>query len=327
MSSEVPRPRVLLVGYGPTTRTALEGLLDTFDVVTLVRGGDDDVTTAAAAAGVPVAQPQSPSELAQLVEQLSPDCTVVSSYDRILPASLLDRCPFVNVHYAPLPEYRGRANVNWAIINRETHAAVTVHTMAPGLDAGGILAQERVPIAPRETIGSLYQRLNDIQRRILPPAVRCRLSGDEGETQDESRATYGCTRVPADGEIDWRVGSDEIDALIRAVAAPYPGAFTFLGLRKVWVLDAEPAPHSRRYVGRIPGRLIATSATDGWTDVLTGDGVLRIHRVRCDGEELPAASVLRGSRQTLGIRTSDLLERIADLERQLVERRSPSSVS
>jgi methionyl-tRNA formyltransferase len=267
MSSEVPRPRVLLVGYGPTTRTALEGLLDTFDVVTLVRGGDDDVTTAAAAAGVPVAQPQSPSELAQLVEQLSPDCTVVSSYDRILPASLLDRCPFVNVHYAPLPEYRGRANVNWAIINRETHAAVTVHTMAPGLDAGGILAQERVPIAPRETIGSLYQRLNDIQRRILPPAVRCRLSGDEGETQDESRATYGCTRVPADGEIDWRVGSDEIDALIRAVAAPYPGGVHVPGPAQgvgarcgtcpplTQVRRSDPGPPDR-YVGhrRLDGR-------------------------------------------------------------------------
>ena len=67
----------------------------------------------------------------------------MSSYDRILPPRLLTRCPFVNVHYAPLPECRGRATVNWAIINRRPHTAITVHVLVAELDAGPILFQRR----------------------------------------------------------------------------------------------------------------------------------------------------------------------------------------
>ena len=98
--------------------------------------------------GVPVEILRSPAEIAELVAALKPDCVVVSSYNRILSGPVLDLCPFVNVHYSPLPGYRGRANVNWAIINHESHAAVTVHCIVPGLDAGGVLAQELVPIGP-----------------------------------------------------------------------------------------------------------------------------------------------------------------------------------
>lgn len=324
MSSEPVLPRVLLVGLGPTTQSALDGLLGRFDVVTLVRDGEDDVTAAAAEAGIPVVSVAGTPELADLVARLRPDCVVVSSYHRILPGSVLDMCPFLNVHYAPLPRYRGRANVNWAILNGETEAAVSVHTMVAGLDAGGVLAQESVRIGPRDTIGDLYRRLNDVQRRILPDAVRRRLDGELGAPQDEADATYGCTRVPDDGEIDWNASTDEVDRLVRALAEPYPGAFTYLRLRRLWVLEAEPSPDRRTFVGRVPGRLVGSSAAEGWADVLTGDGVLRIRRIRYDGEDVPVATVLRGSRQTLGLRASDLVDRIAELEDEL-RRRSTSS--
>jgi methionyl-tRNA formyltransferase len=326
MSSEATLPRVLLVGLGPTTRSALDGLLGSFDVVALVRDGEDEVTAAATAAGVQVVSVERTADLANLVVRLQPDCVVVSSYHRILPASLLDGCPFINVHYAPLPRYRGRANVNWAILNGEKAAAVTVHTMVSGLDAGGVLARELVPIGLRDTVGDLYRRLNDVQRRILPDAVQRRLDGDLGMQQDDAEATYGCTRVPDDGQIDWSASTDEIDRLVRAVAAPYPGAFTYLRMNRLWVLEAEPSPDSRTFVGRVPGRLVASSAAEGWADVLTGDGILRIHRIRYDGDEVAAATILRGSKQTLGLRTSDLLERINELE-QIVgqDRDSPNA--
>jgi methionyl-tRNA formyltransferase len=324
MSSEPAPPRVLLVGLGPTTQSALDGLLGRFEVVALVRDGEDDVTAAAAAAGVPVVSVTGTPELADLVTRLGPDCVVVSSYHRILPGSVLDMCPFLNVHYAPLPRYRGRANVNWAILNGEAEAAVTVHTMVAGLDAGGVLAQQSVPIGARDTVGDLYRRLNDVQRRILPEAVRRRLDGELGAPQDESEATYGCTRVPDDGEIDWSASTDTVDRLIRALAEPYPGAFTYLRLRRLWVLEAEPSPDQRTFVGRVPGRLVGSSATQGWADILTGDGVMRVRRIRYDGETVPAATVLRGSRQTLGLRSSDLVDRIAELEDDVRGRSTPS---
>jgi methionyl-tRNA formyltransferase len=319
MSSSPPRPRVLLIGFGPTTRSALDSLLGSFDVLALVRDGDDGVTAHARDAGVRVQVLTSPAEIRELVAALGPDCVVVSSYNRILSGPVLDLCPFVNVHYSPLPGYRGRANVNWAIINHESHAAVTVHTIVPGLDAGGVLAQELVPIESRDTIGTLYERLNGIQGQLLPRAVNRRLQGDLGDPQDESGATYGCTRLPDDGEIDWSASTRDIDALVRAVGSPYPEAFTYLGLDRLSVIAAEPSPDGKVFIGRVPGRVVGWSTGEGWTDVLTGDGVLRITRVRVGDDELPAAQVLKSSHLTLGLRTIDLLRKIESLTARIEE--------
>jgi methionyl-tRNA formyltransferase len=324
MSSSSRRQRVLLIGFGPTTQAALDGLLGTFQVVALVRDVDDDVSAYARNSGVPVEALTSPAEVSDLVTRLRPDCVVVSSYNRILSGPVLDVCPFLNVHYSPLPAYRGRANVNWAIINHESHAAVTVHSLVPGLDAGGVLAQELVPIGPRDTIGPLYERLNAVQREILPGAVNRRLGGDLGAAQIESDATYGCTRLPDDGEIDWSLSTRDIDALIRALGAPYPEAFTFVGLDRVAIIEAEPSPDARSFVGRVPGRVVGRSTTEGWADVLTGDGVLRVRRVCLSEVEHPAAHLLNSSRLTLGLRSTALLEKIESLSARIAELTSPS---
>lgn len=313
MSSSPQNPRILLIGFGPTTRSALDTLLSRWEVAALLRDEDDDVAAHARRSGVPVERLDTSSGVAALVARHDPDCVVVSSYNRILPADVLDRCPFVNVHYSPLPRYRGRANVNWAIINHESHAAVTVHSIVPGLDAGGVLAQVCVPIEPRDTVGSLYDRLNGVQGDILPGAVARRLGGDLGDAQDEAQATYGCTRLPGDGEVDWTAATADVDALIRALGTPYPDAFTFLGLERVAILEAEPSTGNRVFVGRVPGRVVGWSRSEGWSDVLTGDGVLRVKQVRVAGETRTAASVLNSSRTTLGLRSSDLLAEIAEL--------------
>jgi methionyl-tRNA formyltransferase len=317
--------RVLLIGFGPTTRAALDSLLGSHHVIALVRDAEDAVTAHARAAGVPVEILTSRAEISELVATLGPDCVVVSSYNRILSGTVLDRCPFINVHYSPLPRYRGRANVNWAIINHEAHAAVTVHSIVPGLDAGGVLAQESVAIGPRDTIGTLYEQLNALQARLLPRAIDRRLSGDLGDPQDESDATYCCARLPDDGEINWSAPTRDIDALIRAVGSPYPEAFTFLGVDRLSVVEAVPSPDGRMFVGRVPGRVVAWSTTEGWSDVLTGDGLLRLTRVRLDGDERPAASVLKSSYVTLGLRSSDLLEKIESLTARIAELTEPGT--
>lgn len=313
------RPRVVLVGLGPTTATALGALAERFDVVGLVRPGADDTTALAGKLGVPVTADTRVADLEALVERLGPDAVVVSSYDRILPDRLLARCPFVNVHYSPLPRGRGRANVNWAILNGDSHTAMTVHSMAPGLDAGGILFQAPIRIGPRDTVTDLYDRLNACQRAVLADAVARRLGGDEGDPQDHTEATYGCTRLPEDGEIAWSATTDTIDRLVRALTPPYPGAFThcpgILGLEPLRVLRAEPAPDAPVYTGRVPGRvvLVGRSGT-GWADVLTGDGVLRVHEVAVgDGPAVPASTVIKSVKATLGLRPADLVRLVAEL--------------
>jgi len=316
MSSE--RTKVLLIGFGPTTASALDSLIERFDVVGLVRDGEDAVCQRAQGLRITVYADGSLKALDALVSELQPACVVVSSFDRILPAALIARSRFVNVHYAPLPQYRGRANVNWALINGEQQAGISIHTIVPGLDAGNILYQQTIPIHDRDTVGDLYDRLNAIQRQELGRTVQRFLDGDAGAPQDEREATYGCTRLPEDGEIDWAAPTAAIDRLVRALTPPYPGAFTYLDRRSLRVWRAEPVRDAPRYVGRIPGRVVGCSKRYGFADVLTGDGVLRLHEVQLAGaDRVCAAEVITSTRTTLGLRPSDLLRRIDELEARL----------
>ena len=130
---------VLLVGMGITTPAALESLAATCRVIGLVRNGDpadtlgDATMRMARDLGVPVFTDTSIRGVRDVVERLRPECVVISSHDRVLPADLLAGCPFINVHYAPLPRFRGRANVNWAVINQDPFTAITIHKVEPGL--------------------------------------------------------------------------------------------------------------------------------------------------------------------------------------------------
>lgn len=320
--------RVLLLGMGPTALSALESLAGKFQLIGLIRDarlpsegteeGTDSVVNLACALDVPVFRDLSTEGIERAIIQTSPDCVVVSSYDRILPSRVLENCRFVNVHYAPLPEYRGRANVNWAIINGEPETAITVHVIAPGLDAGNILYQQKVPIGADDTVTDLYAKLNEVQRKVLGETVARYISGYDGRPQDESAATYGCTRVPGDGEINWGSATGEIYALIRALAPPYPGAYTYLEGRRISILRASPLSDAPLYVGRVPGRVVGRSRRNGHVDVLTGDGVLRIYEVKTsDSDAAPASKFVGSTRQTLGLRTADLLARIEALESRL----------
>ena len=309
MSSSPGRPRVLLVGLGITTRTALEGLAGSFDVVGLVRDVDDATTAYARSVGVPVRLQPTIAGVRQALDELAPDGVVVSSFNRIIGQDLLDRCPFVNVHYAPLPRGRGRATVNWAIINGDDAAWISIHHLVAELDAGGILHQSSVPIGPRSTVTTVYDELNAVQRDAIADAVARALAGDPGTPQDESQATYYCTRTPEDGEIDWTRSAVEIDRLVRALQPPYPLAFTWLGLRRVSVVWSDVPALARSYEGRVPGRVVAIDRAGGSVLVLAGEGVLSIERVQLGSNaSTQAAEVITSVGATFGLRSADLAQ-------------------
>jgi methionyl-tRNA formyltransferase len=316
---------VLLIGMGITASAALQSLATRCRVVGLVRNGDttgelaDATMRIAKELGTPIFTDTSIRGVREVVERLRPECVVISSHDRVLPADLIGRCPFVNVHYAPLPRFRGRANVNWAVINREPFTAITIHKVEPGLDAGAILFQRLIPIGRTDTVADLYDRLNILQLEHLGDTVARFLDGREpGQLQVEESATYGCTRLPADGEIDWSADTASIEALIRGLAKPFPGAFTYVDGRRIVIWRARAVEPPPVYEGRVPGRVVRVSAATGEVDVLSGDGVLRLAEIQTeDGGPVPAASVIRSVRATCGLKTAALLSRIEALERDL----------
>lgn len=317
--------RVLLLGMGHTAFSALESLAGQFHVVGIVRDvrrdteTDDVVVRLAHELAVPVLTDVRLDAVQRTIEESQPDCTIVSSYTRILGAGILDHGKFVNVHYSALPKYRGLANVNWAVLNREPETAITIHAIAPGVDAGNVLFQQTIAIGLDDTVADVNYALNEIQRKVLGDTVARYLDGFRGVPQDESESTYGCSRVPADGEIDWSEPTDHIYALIRALSPPYPGAHSYLGARRITIMRASPIRDGRRYAGRIPGRVVDRSRAGGSVDILTGDGILRIHEVIMDenGELISASAAITSTRQRLGLRSSDLLTRIEELERRL----------
>lgn len=313
---------VLLIGDGPTALTALYSLAASCRVLGVLRAAADPVVDPvriyAAKKNIPVWILDRLSDLPSLVAQMRPDAVVISSFNRVFPASVLALSRFVNVHYSPLPRYRGRANVNWAIINGDPVAAISIHLVSPGLDDGNILFQEQIPIAPTDTIQTLYERLSEIQERELGSAVLRAIAGDPGIPQDHHAATYGCGRTPDDGEITWSEPSIAIDRLVRALAPPFPGAFTHLQGRRVIVTRAEIQNAPLRFEGRVPGRVVDRSIREGWADVLTGDGVLRLFELAVEGgTTAPAAALIRSTRTTLGLSRLDLLSCIEDLARRV----------
>jgi methionyl-tRNA formyltransferase len=315
---------VLLLGMGTTTLSALESLLPKVTVQGIVRPIDsissasDPVLQLARQANIPIFPDSSKSQIQELLLKLRPDGVVVSSYNQILTSELIALSTFVNVHYSPLPQYRGRANVNWAMLNDELLTAITIHRITPELDEGNILFQQLIPIHQEDTIADLYDRLNEIQRQHLGQTVLNALNGDPGVAQNSAEATYCCTRLPEDGEINWADSTRKIDCCVRALGLPFPGAYTYFQGQKLWVWKAQPVSNPPIYVGRIPGRVVGRSTTAGTVDVLTGDGVLRLFEVQWGGQDRIAAAIaIKSVKSTLGMQISDLFTRIQTLEQEI----------
>jgi methionyl-tRNA formyltransferase len=323
MNRRTTRPVVLLVGEGATALSALGSLIECCEVRCVFRTEDSDggaVHDLARGRNIPVRALVDNRQLRLGIHEYHPQAVVISSLNRILPVEILSLCKFINVHYSFLPMYRGRANVNWSIINDEKIVGISIHLLHEALDAGNILFQEAIDISPTDTAASLYARLNVIQRRVLGAVVTQAVNGDCGTRQDESLATYGCTRVPHDGEIDWSLSAMSIERLVRALSCPFlEGAFTYLAQRRLTLTRVEVRGNAPKYSGRITGRVAGRSSREGWVDVLTGDGILRIHEVVAEGSSRaePASSVIRSTRDTLGLSCAELLRCVRTIEKRL----------
>ena len=181
------------------------------------------------------------------VKEAKPDVIFSFYYRAMIDMKILDLAPLgaFNMHGSLLPKYRGRACVNWAVLNGETKAGVTLHHMVARADAGNIVGQEAVDILPDETAHDVFMKIIPASGRLLGRCLDDILSGNaEGTPQDESQATKFGRRTPADGLIDWNKSAREIHNLVRGVAKPFPGAFTFHDGKKimVWktrVIDTE----------------------------------------------------------------------------------------
>lgn len=299
-------PAVALFGYHEYAALALEELLRLgAEVVALVTHEDNPNETIwfrtpaplAQRRGIPVYTPEdcnTPRFVATL-KSLSPDLILSCYYRQLICDEILALPPLgaLNLHGSLLPRYRGRAPVNWVLVNGETETGVTLHHMVRQADAGDIVAQVRVPIAFTDTALTLHRKLMTASRRLLQEFLPAVLAGTAPRRpQDHSRATVFGRRTPADGEIDWQAPAESIYNLVRAVTRPYPGAFTHARGKRLFVWKAWP--ESPATPAAAPGT-VAECGPDG-VFVATGLGRLRLDVLQLEGEEERPATeaVLQG---------------------------------
>lgn len=259
----------------------------------------------AEAAGVPVLQPERPRGEAFLerLRALEPDISVVAAYGELLPDPVLALPPAgsLNVHASLLPELRGAAPVNWAIIRGHEGSGVTIMRMVRELDAGPILHQIRIPIRSRMTAGELYERCAELGAEALVEALALLAAGRiEEREQDHARATYAPKLGREEARLDWSRPAAELDRWVRG-CDPWPAAWS--DLDGVPVQFFEPRP-SEEDASAPPGSVITADPREGLA-VSTGRGVLWIGAVKPAGKRrMSAEAWLRGR----GIAEGDRLE-------------------
>lgn len=155
----------------------------------------------------------------------------------------------LNMHGSLLPKYRGRAPVHWAIIRGESVTGASLHYMVEKPDAGALVDQQAVPILENDTALDVSFKVADAAEQVLHRSLPKLIAGTaDSRPLDLAQGSYFGRRRPEDGRIDWRQGARVVHDLVRAVAPPFPGAFTEVNGCRLAVLttrvDREPARHA-----------------------------------------------------------------------------------
>ena len=209
--------------------------------------------------------------IVQKIKKIKPDLNVIFNFPQIFKKDLLKVSPAINFHPGDLPKYRGAHVLNWAIINGEKRIAVTCHFVDEGIDSGDIIAKKYLNISSIDDIGSLSKKVAQTVPALAKVALK-KLDnpGFLGEKQDLEKSTYFKRRKPEDGQINWLSKIEDIQNLVRALADPWPGAFTYINGKKIIIDKIKPrrAPKIKAGGYLKNGRKIFFGATDGTVEVI-----------------------------------------------------------
>jgi methionyl-tRNA formyltransferase len=252
--------------------------------------------------GIPVLQPEKArgDEFLAQIRALDADISVVVAYGQILKPEVLavPRLGSVNIHASLLPELRGAAPIQWAIVRGHATSGVTIMRMEAGLDSGPMLLRVEEPIEPEESAGELGGRLAEVGAEALVEALALMENGGIQETpQDHERATYAPKVDRETARIDWSLPADEVALWIRGMD-DVPGAWTPHGARGPVKLFR---PKVVNEMGGVPGEVIETGAEG--VLIACGMGAVRVREVQPPGKRrMPAGDWVRGRGVAVGDR-------------------------
>ena len=261
--------------------------------------------------GLPVLKPErlaGNADFARALAEAGPDLIVVAAYGKILPKSLLGLPALgcVNIHASLLPEYRGAAPVQRAILDGKRETGVTLMYMAEELDKGDMIATARTDVSDLNA-GELTDVLARLGAGLLMDMIPLLAAGTAPRIpQDESKATYAEKVSKAEGHIDLRESACEAARRVRAMT-PAPGAFVHNGDERIVVTEARAmGPEEWLAFAGAGGRLPAAYGDAGPGTVLaiskdgigirTGDGVLLVEALKAPGRKaMPVREYIKGN--------------------------------
>lgn len=192
---------------------------------------------------LPVLQPEKlkNAEFLDRLRSFEADLQVVVAF-RMLPEVVWNMPPLgtINVHASLLPQYRGAAPINWAIINGEKETGVTTFKLQHQIDTGPLLLQKRIPIPDSDNLGILYEKLMNAGAELLVTTIKqLKDNALKEQPQDLNLETKHAPKIfKEDGRIDWNLNSKSIHNLIRGLS-PYPGAYTFLDDKQLKIYQSS----------------------------------------------------------------------------------------
>lgn len=306
------KPRIVFMGTPAFAVASLSALLQAkMNVVGVVTAPDKPagrgmqlqqsaVKQFALAHDLPILQPEKlkSSEFFEALNQWAPELQVVVAF-RMLPEQIWSFPPMgtLNVHGSLLPQYRGAAPINWAIINGEKETGVTTFQLQHAIDTGAILLQDRIPIAPNNTAGEIHDTMMEVGAQLLVKTLHGLFNNSiQAVPQDQVMGNEGLQHAPKiftkDCEIDWEKPCASIHNLIRGLA-PFPGAITKIDgkIVKLFLTQMIEGPPTE-----VPG----TFVTDGKTyaKIACKDGYIGLSDIQWEGKKrMPIIDFLRGYRK------------------------------
>ena len=259
---------------------------------------------------IPVLQPEKIREIKDTLEQINPDLFCVVAYGKILPQDILDipKKGSINVHGSLLPQYRGAAPIQWAVLNGDKKTGITTMYMNAGMDTGDMILQEEVQIGEDETTGELWDRLSKIGAKLLVETVAKIEKGTAPRTPQSGEFTMAPMLNKEMARIDWiNKNSREIKNLVRGLN-PIMGAYTTYNDKKIKIWRAgsieldefiENHPEFADYkvsLNNMEGGAVIYSDIKQGLYVKAKTGIVIIQEVQAENaKRMPVQDFLRGN--------------------------------
>ncbi|MDY3041655.1 methionyl-tRNA formyltransferase [Streptococcus pluranimalium] len=293
------KSKLIFMGTPDLAATVLKGIIadGSYDILAVVTQPDravgrkkeikmTPVKEVALEHNLPVYQPEKLSGSQEMsdIMALGADGIVTAAFGQFLPGKLLDSVDFaVNVHGSLLPKYRGGAPIQYAIINGDKEAGITIMEMVRQMDAGDMIAKAAIPITDEDNLGTMFEKLAILGRDLLLKTLPDYIAGNiKPEPQDETQVTFSPNISSEEECIDWTKSNQEIFNLIRGLN-PWPIAHTLWNGKRFKVYEGERVDGQGQ-----PGYII--EKTKKTLVVATGNGALSLKRVQPFGKPQMAIS-------------------------------------